>query len=96
MLRKTCCSGSDGAEFERISVKKAAITDEAKRINAKMVQLEDRKAELERQPNDAESPPPLLDPERPSTANKSTPSTTRCGMTPRQRASRPAKSCVPW
>jgi site-specific DNA recombinase len=32
-------------------------------INAKMVQLEGRKAELERQLTDAESPPPLLHPE---------------------------------
>ena len=32
-------------------------------INAKMVQLEGRKAELERQLADAESPPPLLHPE---------------------------------
>jgi len=35
----------------------------ADRINAKMVQLEGRKAELERQLADAEIPPPLLHPE---------------------------------
>ena len=35
----------------------------ADKINAKMVQLEHRKAELERQLADAETPPPLLHPE---------------------------------
>ena len=35
----------------------------ADRINAKMVQLEGRKAELEQQLTDAEAPPPLLHPE---------------------------------
>ncbi|WP_322516076.1 hypothetical protein SR870_00355 [Rhodopseudomonas palustris] len=35
----------------------------ADRINAKMVQSEVRKAELERQLADAEEPPPLLHPE---------------------------------
>ena len=35
----------------------------ADRINAKMVQLEGRKAELERHLADAEIPPPLLHPE---------------------------------
>jgi site-specific DNA recombinase len=35
----------------------------ADRINAKMVQLEGRKAELERQLDDAEIPSPLLHPE---------------------------------
>jgi site-specific DNA recombinase len=66
-------------------------------INAKMVQLEGRKAELERQLTDAESPPPYSIPKwRRSIANKLVLSMRHCRMTARRRSLRPVRSCAPW